>query len=171
MVIKLRGYISLIVLIFSMFIGRAQTMVISTTNSTILEYHTDSIKSLNYRNDSLVINFLVGLPVVLGLKTIIKIDFKKIQPTTIIESNNNNYFSLYPNPTQKMVYIDYGSISEEFVKLQLYTTDGIIVKEIRVQCVKGINHLTISLEDFPLGNYFFRIVSSSCVTTKKFILY
>ncbi len=81
---------------------------------------------------------------------------------SVVKNQPENYFWIYPNPTNDMVY--------------LFSETGIVIEKIKVYSVSGKLLLEnkfaaneIDLKSFPKGMYFLNIVSDKGSVTKKII--
>lgn len=79
-------------------------------------------------------------------------------------SNAINSVSVYPNPTENNLNIDFSNQVAGNVKIELHDTRGSIVKSNNVYAPEGNNKIMFSTDDLQQGMYFLNIKNSSGVT-------
>lgn len=84
----------------------------------------------------------------------------EIQSITNIELQENDSWSIYPNPVSNdFIIIDYDY--SESIKYQIITIDGELLQE--------SNNHSFSISSFSPGHYILKRISADTVSTKKFI--
>ena len=78
--------------------------------------------------------------------------------------------SLYPNPSQGNLHIDFQNPIRSEIRLELLTRDGrkVLARNIPRN---GIRSMLIEAYDIPQGVYFLKVMSENTVLTKKWIKY
>jgi hypothetical protein len=85
--------------------------------------------------------------------------------TRINNLSNSNAVSIYPNPANDRVTIEYCSDSASENYLVLYTTNG---RQLLHQDTKN-GETTIDISAFPSGMYFMKLVTDNSIAVKKII--
>jgi len=79
--------------------------------------------------------------------------------------------NIFPNPTIDFINIEFTGNNEQ-VKITLYNTIGVIVKEITNKKYNALKHtLNIDIKNLPKGNYFVLYQSKGFSKTKKLLKY
>lgn len=87
------------------------------------------------------------------------------------KSLSNNSFLIYPNPTtQKTITIEYYASKKEMIKIIIYNSQGIVIRETAELTNKGQNIFKINFEDDVFGVYFIKIITSTKNNVQKIIL-
>jgi len=77
---------------------------------------------------------------------------------------------IYPVPATSVVNIDYTSMVDVNVVVEVYDVIGRMVESISVPTIAGINQLGLDVESYTEGIYFVSIVAGDSVSTQKFIV-
>ena len=77
---------------------------------------------------------------------------------------------LYPNPASEFVYLNFNSVTEGFVNIQIVNSIGQLVKQHPVNTIKGHNQIKIQVADIRPGMYILRINKGDLNLTRKFII-
>ena len=77
---------------------------------------------------------------------------------------------LYPNPASEFVYLNFNSVSEGPVNIQIVNSIGQLVKQRPVNASKGQNQFKIHVNDISPGIYIVRINKGDLNITKKFVI-
>ena len=78
--------------------------------------------------------------------------------------------SLYPNPASEFVYLNFNSVSEGPVNIQIVNSIGQLVKQHPVNTIKGHNQFKIHVNDIRPGMYILRINKGDLNITRKFVI-
>jgi alpha-tubulin suppressor-like RCC1 family protein len=94
-------------------------------------------------------------------------------PTTVLAneriSMDKNTISVYPNPTNNLVNIDYTLDNSSNVVLRLTNIQGQLITEIKTEKSSGLNTDTLDLSSQSSGMYFLTITSGSNTFTTKVV--
>ena len=77
---------------------------------------------------------------------------------------------LYPNPASEFVYLNFNSVTEGLVNIQIVNNIGQLVKQSPVNTIKGYNQIKIQVADIRPGMYILRINKGDLNLTRKFII-
>ena len=116
-----------------------------TANNTDSYYYIDdNLKSIN---DNCRVYYRIK-KILFNLKT----EFSLVRSLKLIK--NDYSISLFPNPTNRILNIQFNSTSTNIVIIKIYEINGVVRKEITCHTVLGNNIVQISLDDFNKGSYF-----------------
>lgn len=94
-------------------------------------------------------------------------------PTTVLAnetvSMDKNTISVYPNPTNNIVNIDYTLENSSNVVLRLTNIQGQMITEIKTEKSSGLNTNTLDLSSQSNGMYFLTVTSGSNTFTAKVV--
>ncbi|MBK7764068.1 MAG: T9SS type A sorting domain-containing protein [Bacteroidetes bacterium] len=74
------------------------------------------------------------------------------------------YVSIYPNPTQDMVHVDFQVTSTVNTLVKVMDIRGRIVKKIQARSEKGFNTMSVSLREVPAGVYNVQVYQDNKLT-------
>lgn len=80
---------------------------------------------------------------------------------------DQNSVTLYPNPTQDVLYVEMDGFSEEKGQLSIYNALG---QEVHQQEIGGNDYLEIDASNFNVGMYYMLIRTEKTSITKQFIV-
>ncbi len=92
-------------------------------------------------------------------------------PIAVEESNEKTYlptFSVYPNPTRGTVIVNFLSIKENRIELDVYDESGRLVQHLYKGCVDE-GHTELDT-DLPTGVYFLKLKDGDSSQVRKFIV-
>ena len=90
--------------------------------------------------------------------------------TSIDNSNLDLKFSIYPNPANNNITLDFTSKNSDKSILSLTNIIGEKIREFQINTVEGINTFNLNLEGINNGVYFINFINNSNKSTKKFII-
>ncbi len=90
--------------------------------------------------------------------------------TSIDNSYLDLKFSIYPNPTNNILTLDFTSKNNDKSVLSITNIVGEKIKEFQINTVSGINTLNLNLEGINNGVYFINFINNSSKSTKKFVI-
>lgn len=93
-------------------------------------------------------------------------EFKLITGVAI-NKNNNETINIFPNPTNGLINIDFGSMDQKSINLKLINVSGKVV--LAKKLTEGKFH-TLDLTGFPKGNYLISIFSTEKKISRKIVL-
>lgn len=130
------------------------------------------VRTQYYYYDFATSNFPVFLHVTIDLQgTAQTAVYSQAQPgANSIEESTIESVSLYPNPTNGNVQINFSSLSNEKVSVEILDILGKKVETLsNKDANKGLNQLNADLSAYETGIYFVRITQGNSVATKKLI--
>ena len=84
--------------------------------------------------------------------------------------NNNRELIVYPNPARLYTKINVFMEKSGDVNIQIYNTEGKLVKLINEKAVYGKNQFSIPVEDIPAGRYIIKVRDKSKVFTGNLVI-
>ena len=90
-------------------------------------------------------------------------------PVSELNEEPNKQF-LYPNPASEFVYLNFNSVSEGAINIQIINSIGRLVKQHPVNTIKGHNQFKIHVNDISPGMYILRINKGDLNITRKFVI-
>jgi len=93
--------------------------------------------------------------------------------STSTSINNNNLdlkFSIYPNPANNNLTLDFTSENSNKSILSITNIIGEKIKESQINTVAGINTFNLNLEGINNGVYFINLINNSSKSTKKLVI-
>ena len=75
-----------------------------------------------------------------------------------------------PNPASEFVYLNFNSVSEGAINIQIVNSIGQLVKQLPVNTIKGHNQIKIQVRDIKPGMYILRINKGDLNITRKFVI-
>ncbi len=96
--------------------------------------------------------------------------FKVISVDTPCLNNEEINFSIFPNPANQNLFVDFNLNSNSDISFELYNAIGQVVKTIPyTHYDKGFQNLNIDVSDLPAGVYYFRPLGLQVKTALKFV--
>ncbi len=87
------------------------------------------------------------------------------------ELNSENKFSLYPNPAENMVHVDFTGATAQTVSLDVYTLNGQkVIAEMNLEAINGRNIFVLNTADWNPGSYLIRITDSNGINHNKMLM-
>ncbi|HEU4860157.1 MAG TPA: fibronectin type III domain-containing protein [Chitinophagaceae bacterium] len=77
---------------------------------------------------------------------------------------------LYPNPASEFVYLNFNSVTEGLVNIQILNSIGQLVKQHLVNTIKGHNQIRIPVADIRPGMYILRMNKGDLILPRKFVI-
>jgi hypothetical protein len=77
---------------------------------------------------------------------------------------------IYPHPASGFIQLGFNSTIEGTVSVEIFNTEGQLIKQSAVQLIKGYNQVKISVSDISQGMYFIRMNKGALNITKKFVI-
>jgi hypothetical protein len=97
--------------------------------------------------------------------------FELSSTSTSIDNNNLNLkFSIYPNPANNNLTLDFTSENSDKSILSITNIIGEKMKEFQINTVVGINTFNLNLEGINNGVYFINFINNSSKSTKKIVI-
>ena len=149
--------------------GGAQECVFATMDRNVddkirLIYQKDFEPGLAVRGDEDIID----------MNYIQYLEVDTFELSSTLTSIDNSYldlkFSIYPNPANNILTLDFTSKNNDKSVLSITNIVGEKIKEFQINTVSGINTLNLNLEGINNGVYFINFINNSSKSTKKFVI-
>ena len=86
------------------------------------------------------------------------------------EEDNNNSFSIFPNPAKEITTIQISSISNEIIKLNIVDMLGKTVYHDEIIITEGVNIEHINVSTFNTGIYFANTILGDKIISEKLVI-
>ena len=86
-----------------------------------------------------------------------------------INPYSNNSLLVFPNPVENEVVIKFISDNYEKATLNIYSIDGKLVLNKKIELISGINNINVNLQEIASGNYIVEIRSNAANYSSKII--
>jgi len=96
-------------------------------------------------------------------------NFMDIIAADEITSDQNSKFSIYPNPVNELLNVQYKWSNAENILIQIIDIQGKMLYQQKLIDHTGTNQISISVGNFPKGLYLFRLINGEESEIKKFI--
>jgi hypothetical protein len=129
--------------------------------TTVYKYH-DVVYSLQIGDEEAVVfnKNVIGKAETLGAFT-----FTEVGPLTGIEALDNKDFSVYPNPAEDVLHINFPSFENlESLNAQIYDIAG---RPLNISFVKKTEYLVANISSLPKGTYIVRVGNRAAKFVKK----
>ena len=81
------------------------------------------------------------------------------------------HLKVFPNPAKESIIIDFQSLKQEQITINLKDINGKLIKEVYSGNIqKGNNHILLSLAEFSNGFYFLDMNMNNHIKTEKLII-
>jgi hypothetical protein len=154
----------------------AQNIYFQFSNSTYSQYLLSDIRKITFTVSDMNLSMADGSLVSLPLNTVSNFNYTGFSGNTGISSlSRRSGISVYPNPGNGTLTINYNAPSTGKVKIDFLSTRGEILNTITRQTQEGNNEITLIAKDFagqdlPPGIYLCRIRNSGKSTVVKIII-
>jgi hypothetical protein len=166
-------------LLFFCIVGKdlhAQNIYFRFSNSTYSQYSLGDIRNISFTVSDMNLNMTNGSMVSLPLNTISSLNYTGFSGNTSIASlNRRSGISVYPNPGNGPITINYNVSSPGNATIDFLSTSGEILNTVYRQSKAGNNEITLIAKDFagqnlPPGIYLCRIRNSEKSSVIKIII-
>jgi hypothetical protein len=91
-------------------------------------------------------------------------------PNSIRKIENANPFTVYPNPANGVITLDFNSLNAKQATVQLFDITGKIIKSEIVNLAVGVSKQTLNISDLAKGTYLVKVICGETTETKKLII-
>ncbi len=85
-------------------------------------------------------------------------------------TNHKKYLKVFPNPSITETVLQFYLNEPGFVQINIFNSEGKLVKQLNNDCSTGVNNIKLSLQDFSKGIYFCQVNSPNFSNSVKIIL-
>jgi hypothetical protein len=161
---------ALAMLLLSSDVSNAQSQLsVSLTNGQTDAFYVSDIRSIKFINNTMNITENNGTQSSWLIADIIEYSFKGSNSIGQTLESTSNYISIFPNPVSDILSIEYWSLYESNINIELLDVSGKIVRSVFEGFHQGKKTYTWT-KDLPNGMYLCRIVSKNKSITKPFVI-
>jgi hypothetical protein len=161
---------ALAMLLLSSNVSHAQSQLLVTLTSGQNDaFYVSDIRSIKFINNSMKITENNGTQSSWQIADIIEYSFKGANSIGQTSESTSNHLSIFPNPVSDKLSIEYWSLQESKITIELLDLSGKIVRAV----FEGIHHGKQTYtwtKDLPSGMYLCRILTKSKSITKPFVI-
>lgn len=161
---------ALAVLMLSSYVTQAQNQLIVTlTNGQSDAFYVSDVRSIKFANNTMIVTENNGVQSSWAIADITEYSFKganAIGQTTELSSNQLNIF---PNPVSDQLSMEYMSLKEGKITIELLDVSGKIVRSVFEGVHQGKKTYTWT-KDLPSGIYLCRVASNYKSITQPFVI-
>lgn len=84
--------------------------------------------------------------------------------------SESNSFNIYPNPAYNITYIEYVSSLVSYCIINLFNSNGTLVKQLNYKLLTGNNKIELDVTSFPKGIYYVSIKTEQKTIAKRLIV-
>ena len=157
-------------LILTNTISHAQSqLTVSLTNGLTDAFYVSDIRSIKFINNTMNITENNGTQSSWPIVDIIEYSFKGSNSIGQTSESTSNYLNIFPNPVSDQLSMEYWSLNESKITIELLDVSGKIVRSVFEGFHQGKKIYTWT-KDLPSGMYLCRIVSKNKSITKPFVI-
>jgi len=157
-------------LLLSSYASNAQSqLTVSLTNGQTDEFYVSDIRSIKFINNSMNITENNGTQNSWPIVDIIEYSFKGANSIGQTSESTSSYLNIFPNPVSDKLSMEYWSLNESKITIELLDLSGKIVRTVFEGIHQGKQTYTWT-KDLPSGMCLCRIVSKNKSITKPFAI-
>lgn len=166
----LKNQVASVMLLLSSYVSNAQSQLsVLLTNGQTDAFFVSDIRSIKFINNTMNVTENNGTQSSWPIVDIIEYSFKGANSIGQTSESTSNYLNIFPNPVSDKLSIEYWTLNESKITIELLDLSGKIVRTIFDGIHQGKQTYTWT-KDLPSGMYLCRIVSKSKSITKPFVI-
>jgi hypothetical protein len=166
----LKNQVASTMLLLTSYISNAQSQLsVLLTNGQTDAFFVSDIRSIKFINNTMNVTENNGTQSSWPIVDIIEYSFKGANSIGQTSESTSNYLNIFPNPVSDKLSIEYWTLNESKITIELLDLSGKIVRTIFDGIHQGKQTYTWT-KDLPSGMYLCRIVSKSKSITKPFVI-
>lgn len=159
----------LILLVITSTVIQAQNqLIVSLTTGQTDAFNVSNVRSIKFLNNNLIVTENNGVQSSWGIDDITEYTFKSANAIGSAESIKNQ-LSIFPNPVSDQLSMEYWSIKEDKITIELVDINGKHVRSLFEGMHQG-KHTYTWTNDLPSGMYLCRVVSKYKSISKPFVI-
>ncbi|MDO9257588.1 MAG: T9SS type A sorting domain-containing protein [Bacteroidales bacterium] len=169
---KILTIVSVLILSFCFTYVKAQyTLFVKEKTGTQTPYAIAGIKKLTFASGNMIVNKENGNTTSYELDSLCYLNFGNNLYTGIptIGAERNSAITLYPNPVNDQLHIQYESATTEDIQLKITDILGRLVLQKTISSHSGTNEITIPVEQLPQGLYLCSLRNGNKLEINKFL--
>ena len=157
-------------LLLTSYASNAQSqLTVSLTNGLTDAFYVSDIRSIKFINNTMNITENNGTQSSWPIVDIIEYSFKGANSIGQTSESTSNHLSIFPNPVSDQLSMEYWSLNESKITIELLDASGKIVRSVFEGIHQGKKTYTWT-KDLPSGMYLCRIISENKSITKPFVI-
>ena len=166
----LKTQVASAMLLLTSYVSNAQSqLTVSLTNGLTDAFYVSDIRSIKFINNTMNITENNGTQSSWPIVDIIEYSFKGSNSIGQTSESTSNYLNIFPNPVTDKLSMEYWSLNESQITIELLDLSGKIVRSVFEGTHQGKVKYTWT-KDIPSGMYLCRIVSNNKSITKPFVI-
>ncbi len=166
----LKTQVASAMLLLTSYVSNAQSqLTVSLTNGLTDAFYVSDIRSIKFINNTMNITENNGTQSSWPIVDIIEYSFKGSNSIGQTSESTSNYLNIFPNPVTDKLSMEYWSLNESQITIELLDLSGKIVRTVFEGIHQGKEKYTWT-KDLPSGMYLCRIVSKNKSITKPFLI-
>ncbi|HPH81406.1 MAG TPA: T9SS type A sorting domain-containing protein [Flavobacteriales bacterium] len=159
----------LILLVITSTVIQAQNqLIVSLTTGQSDAFYVSNVRSIKFLNNNMIVTENNGVQSSWGIDDITDYTFKSANAIGSAESIKNQ-LSIFPNPVSDQLSMEYWSIKEDKITIELVDINGKHVRSLFEGMHQG-KHTYTWTNDLPSGMYVCRVVSKYKSISKPFVI-
>ena len=159
----------LILLVITSTVIQAQNqLIVSLTTGQSDAFYVSNVRSIKFLNNNMIVTENNGVQSSWGIDDITDYTFKSANAIGSAESIKNQ-LSIFPNPVSDQLSMEYWSIKEDKITIELVDINGKHVRSLFEGMHQG-KHTYTWTNDLPSGMYICRVVSKYKSISKPFVI-
>ena len=161
---------ALSMLLLISYVSHAQSLLtVTLTNGQTDAFNVSDIQSIKFVNNTLNIKEFNGTQSSWFIIDISEYSFNGVNSIGQTSESTSNYLNIFPNPVSDQLSMEYWSLNESKITIELLDVSGKIVRSVFEGIHQGKKTYTWT-KDLPSGMYLCRIVSKNKSITKPFVI-
>jgi hypothetical protein len=157
-------------LLLTGYASHAQSqLTVSLTNGLTDAFYVSDIRSIKFINNTMNITENNGTQSSWPIADIIEYSFKGSNSIGQTSESTSNHLSIFPNPVSDKLSLEYWTLNESKITIELLDLSGKIVRSVFEGFHQGKKTYTWT-KDLPNGMYLCRIASKNKSITKPFVI-
>lgn len=96
-------------------------------------------------------------------------EYVGLEDCSNMQNSSNNSLFIFPNPVENEAVISFANNNREKAVLNVYSIDGKLVLNKKIELISGINNINVNLQGMASGNYIVEIRSNAASYSSKII--
>ncbi len=166
----LKTQVASAMLLLTSYVSNAQSqLTVSLTNGLTDAFYVSDIRSIKFINNTMNITENNGTQSSWPIVDIIEYSFKGSNSIGQTSESTSNHLSIFPNPVSDKLSLEYWTLNESKITIELLDLSGKIVRSVFEGFHQGKKTYTWT-KDLPSGMYLCRIASKNKSVTKPFVI-
>jgi hypothetical protein len=157
-------------LFLTSYVTQAQNQLLVTlTNGQSDAFYVSDIRSIKFENNTMFVTENTGAQSSWAIADITEYSFKGANSIGQSTGLTSNQLSIFPNPISDQLSMEYWSLNESKITIELLDVSGKLVRSVFEGIHQGKKTYTWT-KDLPSGMYLCRVVSNYKCITQPFVI-